>query len=285
MSGIKEYYQSFKPERTLANVMTTAAGFLLASELHPAAGLLIATLVGTSLMVASACAVNNVIDRDLDARMPRTKHRALSTGTISPRIVAWLAGMFGLSGFGLLLYEVNMLTAFIGVVGYLDYVVLYGWAKRHTKHSTLVGTVSGAAPLVAGYTAVTGSFDWVVLLLALVMIFWQMAHFFAIAVYRRQDYLAGALPVYTVADSVERTKCLIVGYVSLVIVAVLGLGLVGALPIVGLTILIPLCFRWLWMAFDATVSSNEVWGRNMFGFSLVVLLLLCALLPFGKAMS
>lgn len=284
MGRLSSYYAVLKPERTLANVMTTAAGFLLASAWRVDVLLLSATIVGTSLIVASACAVNNATDRGIDAKMPRTQKRALVSGDVSLRNVLLLAIVFGIVGFGLLIAYVNWLTVIVGAVGYIDYVVLYAWTKRHTVHSTLVGTISGAAPIVAGYVAVTNRIDATALLLGLAMVFWQMAHFFAIAVYRTKDYRAAKLPVFAVIRGRAQTKQRIMLYIVLFAASLPLLVVVGGLSTVVLIVLLPVTIRWLWLGFSPVLTSDAQWGRQMFGSSLAVLLLFCGLLAFGTVL-
>jgi protoheme IX farnesyltransferase len=274
---LRSYIEVLKPERTLANVMTTAAGFLLASAGNIDIGLLAATIVGTTLIVASACAINNATDRNVDAQMPRTKRRALVVGSLPVRQVVGLALICGAVGFGLLIAYVNWLTVLIGVVGYVDYVVLYAWTKRHTVHSTLVGTVSGSAPVVAGYVAVTGSLDLTAWILALIMLFWQMAHFFAIGVYRVEDYRAGNLPIFSVVRGTVKTQRQTIMYTMLFLLAVATLPLGGKVGAVFLIVMLPMILFWLWRAFEPA-TNTALWGRAMFGVSLLVLLALCVML-------
>lgn len=284
--SLTAYYSALKPERTYANVLTTGAGFLFASHWQVNWSLLGATIFGTTFVVMSACAANNYTDRDLDARMPRTKHRGLVTGEINRLRVLALAIVLGLGGFALLAVYVNWLTVLVGVVAYIDYVILYAWSKRHTVHSTLIGTVSGAAPIVAGYTAVLNRFGLTALLLALVMVFWQMVHFYAIAIFRRNDYAAGGLPVWAVVKGVHNTQLWIIFYALLFLISVAGLATVGkAGLVVGLAGGL-LAIYWLWLGLRGFGHLHpEKWARGMFGFSLVVLLAFSAILALSPLLK
>jgi len=270
-------YAALKPERTYANVMTTGAGFLFACGWHIDWPLLVYVLLGTTLIVMSACAANNCTDRNLDARMPRTQERPTVTGVLSVRTLAYVAVILGLAGFAILAVHVNWLTVLVGAIGYVDYVVLYAWAKRTTVHSTLIGTISGAMPIVAGYTAVTGRFGTTALLLGLVMVFWQMPHFYAIGIFRREDYAAAKLPIWPVQKGVRSTQYWILVYTALYLAAVVALGVVGNAGVVFTVALGLLGVYWLVLGLKGFRTLKPVkWAHGMFGFSLVTLLVLSA---------
>jgi len=273
MDKVKQYYNALKPERTYANVMTTAAGFLFACRWHIDWLLLIYTLLGTTLIVMSACAANNVIDRKLDAKMPRTKKRATVTGEVSAQKLAFTSIIFGLVGFAILAVHVNWLTTLLGAIGYFDYVILYGWTKRTTPLSTLVGTVSGAMPLVAGYTAVTNSFDFTAILLGLIMVFWQMVHFYSIAIFRQKDYAAGNVPVWSVKYGVRNTQQWMLIFTFVYLLVVLRFiqfempGWIFSVVVAGLGL------YWSYLGVKGFKSEKpEKWAKGMFGYSLVNLL-------------
>jgi protoheme IX farnesyltransferase len=279
MNLLKAYYSALKPERTYANVMTTAAGFLFACAWHIHWALFLFTLLGTTLVVMSACAANNCTDRRIDAKMPRTKARPTATGEVPIRKLAIVATVLGVAGFSILLVHVNVLTALLGAIAYVDYVVLYGWSKRTTPWSTLIGTISGAVPLMAGYTAVTGRFDATVVFLGLVMIFWQMVHFYAIAIFRRKDYAAGNLPVWSVRYGVRNTQKWMLAYTVLYLIVLRGLGIEGNMGAVFFWLTIIAGLQWLYLGVRGLKNVKpEKWARGMFGFSLINLLLLSALI-------
>jgi protoheme IX farnesyltransferase len=130
-SKLRTYYRLTKPGIIYGNVMTTLAGFLFAGTWSRGSFdivLLLATVCGTSLVIASACVANNYIDQDIDRTMERTKKRALVMGDISGRSAIIFSIVLGITGFGLLLGLVNVLTAAAGAVAFIFYVVLYGWS-------------------------------------------------------------------------------------------------------------------------------------------------------------
>jgi len=278
----KAYVEAIKPERTFFNVMMAGAGFLFACAWHVDWLLFIYTILGTSLIIMSACALNNYTDRGLDALMPRTKKRATVTGKVSGRGLLAITISFGLVGFAILAVHVNLLTCLLGLLAYLDYVVLYGWAKRTTVWSTLVGTPAGALPLAAGYTAVTNSFDATALAMCLVMVFWQMAHFYAIGVYRVKDYTLGKVPIWPVRYGVRSTQWLIVAYIIVYLLSVHILGISGNMGAVFYWVNILLGLYWLVRALQfINTKKVEAWGRAVFGNSLLLLLVFAVTLAFA----
>jgi protoheme IX farnesyltransferase len=252
---------------------------LLASGDHIDFGRFITTLLGVSLVIGCGCVYNNYLDREIDKKMERTKRRALVQGKIGLRTALIYGTVLGLVGFGLLVFFTNRLTVIIGLVGLVDYVVLYGYTKRRGSYGTLVGSVSGATPPLAGYTAVTGHLDAAGILLFLILTFWQMPHFYAIAMYRLKDYQRASIPVLPVLKGPQLTKIYIVGYIAWFIIACLMLSLFGYTGVVFAAVMTILGVWWLWagvQGFRSGVDDTK-WARGMFGKSLIVLLAFCLL--------
>lgn len=276
---IKLYYRLTKPGIIYGNAMTAAAGFLFASKLHIHVGLLLAMLIGISLVMASACVYNNYLDRGIDEKMARTKKRALVTGEISGRAAVTYATILGLIGFALLALYTNLLTVILGVIAIVMYVVVYGVAKRKTVYGTLVGSIPGALPPVAGYTAVTNSFDLGAWFLFAILVLWQMPHFYAIAMYRRQDYKAAGIPVLPVKYGMQAAKRQIMLYIAalgIVCVAMAAWGFTGITFAVVMTLL---CATWFGRGLRSYHRLDDVaWARKMFFFSLTVLMVFSLML-------
>ncbi|HVW23529.1 MAG TPA: heme o synthase [Candidatus Saccharimonadales bacterium] len=280
MASVADYYHLAKPERTFTNWITAVAGFLLASQWIFDWSLFAGLLGGIGLVIASASVVNNYTDRGLDARMSRTKKRALVTDRIKPQAALIYALILGVIGFALLIIWVNWLVVLLGAIAYIDYVVLYGWSKRHTPWSTMIGTICGSLSLVAGYCAVTGHIDKVAWLLFLVMFCWQMVHFYAIAIYRRDDYKAAGLPVWSVVYGQDSTHRQVQGFILLYCVSV-GL-LAPYIDLVPTAILVLLSLYWLKTVFSGYSNTAAViWGKRVFGVSLVVVLGLSLAIALG----
>jgi heme o synthase len=279
----KTYYQLTKPGIIYGNALTAAGGFLLASRGHIDYVLLLAALAGISLVIGSACVFNNYIDRNIDAKMDRTKKRAFASGIISVPVAMIYATVLGLGGATILALYTNILTLGAGLIGFVVYVFLYGIAKRHTVHGTLVGSISGAMPMVAGYLAVTNSIDLGALILFLIMVCWQMPHFYAIAIYRFNDYKAAGLAVLPVKKGIRVTKIQIIAYIVAFIVAITLLSIYDYTGYVFLIVMSMIGLTWLWRGMQSFKTKNDtIWARKMFLFSLIVILALSVMLPVGS---
>lgn len=266
----------------MTNTATALAGFLFASQWHIDWPLLWHFMIGLTLVIASACVLNNYIDRDLDKKMERTKKRALPEGTVSGISSVIFGSVLGVTGFWVLTYT-NSLTLLVVVSAYIDYVAIYTWAKRHTVHSTLIGTIPGAASLVAGYTAVTNRLDATALILFLIMLSWQMVHFYAISLYRLKDYQAAGMPIMPTVIGVSATKMQMVIYLIALAVSSILLTIAGGAGFIYLIAAGMLVLYWLWKVLSTYSSADSTkWGHDVFKFSLVVVVILSLLISLGS---
>jgi protoheme IX farnesyltransferase len=278
------YYRLTKPGIVYGNLLTIIAGFLFASKWHIVLKLFASTVVGMALVIAAACVYNNFIDRGIDKRMARTKKRALVRGEISGSSALTFASVLLVVGFFMLAMWTNALVVWAAVIGFVDYVVLYGWSKRTTPLSTLVGSVSGSAPIVAGYVAASNHFDASALILFLIMTFWQMPHFYAIGMYRFDDYKAAGLPVLPVARGANITKRHIVAYIVAFLCANAALTIFGKAGITYAIVVCGLSLVWLARGRDGFRHHKDdaVWAKKMFLFSLIVVTTFSAILSVGS---
>lgn len=283
MDPIKQYYQLTKPGIVYGNLLTAAAGYLLGSQLHIEIRSLIGLLAGTWLVIASACVFNNYLDRGIDRKMKRTRRRPSATGEIGVWQALVYASVLGLLGVAVLLLDTNGLTLAVGLVGFVDYVLLYGWSKRHSVHGTLVGSISGSAPIVAGYTAATNRLDTGALLLFLILTAWQMPHFYSIALYRYKDYKAAGLPVLPVVRSAKQAQYQTLAYIVAFIAAVAMLTAYGYTGYTYLIIMGGIGLVWLYRGVHGLrVYDTKAWGKRMFLFSLIVILTLSVMTALGS---
>lgn len=275
------YYLLTKPGIILGNLITVAAGFLLASKGTIDMGLFMATLIGLALIIASACVFNNYIDRQVDQKMKRTKNRALVKGLISGRHAILFAISLGVLGNVILFLYTNLLTVFVAGIGFFVYVVLYSLWKCRTIYGTAIGSIAGAVPPVVGYCAVSNHFDAGALILFMMLVLWQMPHFFAIALSHFDDYSAAGIPVLPVKKGMLRTKIHMVLYiVSFILVAAL-LSVFNYTGYVYLIVSTSVGLAWLWLCLQGFKrNDNQLWGRDMFRLSLVLIMAICFTIPF-----
>lgn len=279
----KSYLRLIKPGITISNTMSGAAGFFLAASIVTfSITAFIGAIFGIAFIIASACVANNVLDRDLDKRMKRTAKRDVATGTISiPRALAFSL-VLAIAGFTLLAVWTNPLTVLLGATAFIWYVAIYGIAKRTTAYSTIIGGVAGALPPAAGYTALTGRVDAAAIILFLILFFWQLPHFYAISMFRRDDYKEAGLPVWAVRYGMESTKVQILMSVILYAVVASLLFFYGYVGAIYLVISSALSIYWVYRGVVLYKKVDDVkWARTMFGISLMVLLAMCALIAVG----
>jgi len=279
----RSYLQLIKPGITLSNTIAGIAGFFLAASVVPfSLAALIGAVVGIAAIIASACVFNNVMDRDIDKRMKRTSKRDVASGVISVPKALTFATVLGIIGFSAIIFLTNTTTLVLGIVAFLWYIVVYGYAKRTTAYSTIIGGVAGALPPAAGYTALTGQVDLAAILLFLILFFWQMPHFYAIAMFRRSDYASAKLPVWSVVYGMKSAKLQI--FIFVVVYAIVSAmlffaGYVGYVYLVG-----SLLLSVYWIYRGVTLYNkidDEKWARKMFGASLLILLAMCLLIAVG----
>jgi protoheme IX farnesyltransferase len=202
------YVALTKPRIIELLLVTTVPAMMLAARGWPSWRLLVATLVGGTLAAGAANVFNCYFDRDIDRLMHRTQKRPLPTGAITPRAALIFGAVLTVSSIALLAAATTFLAAALAAGAIFYYAVLYTMVfKRHTRRSTEFGGVPGAAPVLIGWAAVTGSLDWPAVVVFGVVFCWQMPHFWALAMRFKADYARAdvpMLPVVTTELSVGR---------------------------------------------------------------------------------
>lgn len=272
-STLRSYYWLAKPGIVYGNAVTAIGGFLLASQGKFDFKLFVAMLLGISLVMASACVFNNYLDRDIDKKMKRTKTRALASGDIVVLPAMIYGATLGLVGFGLLIFGTNILTFWVAVIGFVTYVLIYSPLKPRSVQATLVGSIAGAVPPVVGYCAVSNDFDLGALLVFIILVTWQMPHFYSIAIYRLKDYKAAGIPVLPAVKGIVAAQKQITGYIVVFIVASLSLSVYGYTGYVYAVVMTVLGIAWLQKAMQGYQAENKTdWAHGLFRFSLIVLM-------------
>jgi protoheme IX farnesyltransferase len=232
-----------------------------------------ALTIGTWFIIASACVINNYLDQDIDALMERTKARPLLTGEVTNQQAVSFGILLGLLGFALLISKTNWWVVGVGLFGWVAYVWLYGaLGKRKSVHGTLVGALSGAAPILAGYVAVNPRLDWVGLSLFGIIFFWQMPEFYAISIYRREEYAHAGLPVSAVKRGVPATIRQIFAFTALTVLITIALKFSSFTSWTMWIVLLGTSIRWLQIAAEGLKTKNAAaWAKKEFHFALVFL--------------
>jgi heme o synthase len=270
---IKKYILVTKPGILFGNLVTAAGGFLLASKGRIDIAALLTALTGISLVVASGCVFNNSIDRQLDRKMARTCNRVLARGLMSPKAAVFYASLLGAAGIALLWSATNMLCVAIVLFGFAIYVGVYSlYLKRQTVYGTLIGSLAGAAPPLAGYCAAGNHFDLGALILFSIFTLWQMPHCYAIAIYRFKDYDAAGIPVLPAHQGMPAAKKHIVVYILAFMAATMMLTFGGYTGYTYLAVAVGTGLSWLLMAFSGFKASDDrVWAKRLFVFSILTI--------------
>ena len=282
-SVAKQYWSLTKPRVVALIVFTAVIGmFLAVPGLPPWREALLGTL-GIWLAAASAAAINQLLDSRIDAQMARTSWRPLVSGTLTSRQALVFALVLGALSMAILAIGVNVLTALLTFASLIGYAVVYTvYLKRATPQNIVIGGLAGAAPPLLGWAAVTGMVhptDWAyALLLVLIIFVWTPPHFWALAIFRREDYKRAMVPMLPVTHGVQYTRWQILFYtVLLVVVSVLPrlAGMSGNFYLGGALVLGAV---FLWHAWKLMDPPDEFYAMRVFNYSIVYLMALFAFL-------
>ena len=197
---LRDLVELTKPRITMMVVLTAGIGLLLASSGEATFSLVVHTLVGTGLVAAGSSALNQVLERDLDALMQRTAQRPLPAGRMHPDAALLFGVSLSIVGLLELTVFVNLLTALLGTLALASYVFLYTPLKRVSSLATVIGAIPGAIPPLMGWTAVTNEIGMGAWVLFGILFLWQLPHFLAIAWMCREDYARAGLPMLPVVE-------------------------------------------------------------------------------------
>ena len=274
-----QYLQLTKPRVVSLIVFTAVIGMFLAVPGMVPLRPLIAGTIGIWLAAASAAAINHLIDQRIDKLMARTSQRPLATGALTPLQVLVFAVVLGALSMAILILFVNTLTAALTFASLIGYAVVYtAYLKRATPQNIVIGGIAGAAPPVLGWAAVTGSVHPYALLLCLIIFVWTPPHFWALAIFRREDYSRAQVPMLPVTHGVVYTRWHVLFYtILLVVVTALpyltgmsGLFYFGGALVLGL--------GFLYYAIRLLNPPDDFFPMRVFNYSIVYLMALFAFL-------
>ena len=279
----RQYLELTKPRVVALLVFTALVGMFLAVPGLPPAREALLGLLGIWLAASSAAAINHLIDQRIDKVMARTAHRPLATGALRPAQVLAFALVLGAASMLVLVLWVNTVTAVLTFASLIGYAVVYtGWLKRATPQNIVIGGVAGAAPPLLGWAAVTnmeGAWDWQhALLLVLIIFVWTPPHFWALAIFRREDYARALIPMLPVTHGVTYTRWQILLYTVLLVVVTVLPWLVGMSGVFYLGGALVLGAVFLWYAWKLLDPPDEFFAMRVFNYSIVYLMALFAFL-------
>ena len=280
---LREYWTLTKPRVVALIVFTALVGMFLAVPGLPPMRETIFGLLGIWLAAASAAAINHLIDQRIDKVMVRTADRPLATGALQPAQVLAFAVFLGAISMTVLIALVNVVCAALTFASLIGYAIVYtAWLKRATPQNIVIGGIAGAAPPLLGWAAVTGmrgEWDWAhALLLVLIVFVWTPPHFWALAIFRREDYARALVPMLPVTHGVEYTRWQILLYTMLLLIVTVlpwvagmsGLCYLGGALVLGVV--------FVWHAWRLLDPPDERYAMRVFGYSIAYLMALFALL-------
>jgi protoheme IX farnesyltransferase len=272
---IAAYIGLIKPRIIELLLITTVPAMVLAAEGWPGWGLVAATLVGGVLSAGGANAINNFVDRDIDGRMDRTKHRSLPSNSASPKGALVLGTVLGLAGFLWLWATTTLLAAVLATAAFFFYVFVYTLLlKRTTPQNIVIGGAAGAVPALVGWAAVTGSLALPAWILFAIVFFWTPAHFWALALRFEEDYARAGVPMLPVVAGEKETTLQITLYAAAV--AFVSLMLYPAASLGPIYLFSAIALGAIFIGYTLLLGRDRSKALAVFKFSNVYLALLFA---------
>ncbi|QIQ41468.1 MAG: protoheme IX farnesyltransferase [Buchnera aphidicola (Aphis urticata)] len=268
---LKSYLEIIKPRIIIGNMVLIIGSFLFSSHFNFNFFLFISTLVGTSLIIASSCVFNNLIDIEIDSKMYRTKNRALVKKLLQPMSAYIFGVIIGVIGILILGFLVNYLSMFLSITGFIIYVFIYTFLKRTSIYATFIGSFAGSMPSLIGYTAVNNTISLVAVILFITFIFWQMSHFYAISIVYIEDYKNANLRLFSIVKGVLKTKQHIFYYIICFIIFNFILTFLGYLSYIFLVLISLLNFYWLYISYlNIKTKDNLKLSSQIFYLSIII---------------
>lgn len=280
-----------KPRVTALVIATTAGGLWLAPGI-PTVMLVLFAMLGTVLLVGAANALNMYLERDSDALMLRTRNRPLPAKRMSPEIALWVGIFLAVISILILSFYVNTLTGLLGVIAFVSYVWCYTPLKQKSHAALLIGAVPGAMPPLMGWTAATGTLkfpdDFPGVVLFAILFLWQIPHFLAIALFRKEDYAKAGIRIMPLEKGDQATKHMMIRYLAgLVAVSFypVSFGMVdgvrGTIYAVTAAVLGLVFFVWCCLGFRRNAGAR--WAKSFFLASIIYLPVLLGVLAWAAA--
>jgi protoheme IX farnesyltransferase len=286
---VRDYIDLLKPRVMSLVVFTGWIGVLIAPvQIHPFK--MLVAVIAIALGSGAAGAINMWYERDLDALMARTRNRPLPAGRVAPDDALGFGLLLSIFSVLLMAVSTNLVAAALLAAAILFYVFIYTiWLKRRTPHNIVIGGAAGAFPPVIGWAAATGDVSPVAIALFLLIFLWTPPHFWALALYRREDYRRAGVPMLPVVAGQRETKRQMLIYTLLLLPVAMVPTLMGSVGWVYGTVALGLCLGFIAHAIAVwrTADDETAFGpaRRMFRYSLIYLAALFAALPVDLVVS
>lgn len=275
----RDYLELCKPKVVALMVFTAIVGMLLADPANIDISTLFYATVGIALVASAAAAINHVADSRIDAAMDRTKLRPLPSGSLNKTSVLTFASVIGAVGMATLIVQINILTATLTFLSLVGYAVIYTmYLKRATPQNIVIGGAAGATPPLLGWTAVTGSVDADALVLFLIIFTWTPPHFWALAIYRKEEYAKVDIPMLPVTHGEDYTRLQITLYTVLMSVITVFPYFTGMSGMLYLVSVLLLNIGFLYYAVSLQITKSRTKAINTFVYSIIYLMVLFAVL-------
>ncbi|MCB1581706.1 MAG: heme o synthase [Xanthomonadales bacterium] len=281
MSQFKQYLELTKPKVVLLILFTAFVGMLLSMRNFPESEwiLIFWGLIGIGLSSGAAAAINHWADQKADAIMLRTQHRPLPSGELNASKVLVFASILTAIGMFVLVYFINVLTAVLTFLSLIGYAFIYTfYLKRATPQNIVIGGAAGATPPVLGWSTMTGHVTADALIMFGIIFAWTPPHFWALAIYRKEDYAKADIPMLPVTHGVQFTQLHIIFYTVILILVTIFPFLTGMSGLIYLTGALLLGGKFLWMAIKLKRTQSPLLAWQTFKYSIWYLMLLYAFL-------
>jgi len=272
----RDYFDLCKPKVVALLLLTSIVGVVLASPPgEMSLFVLVFSTLGIGLAAAAGAVINQVVERENDARMARTEGRPLPQGKVTQQNAFIFAVMLAAASVFILTAWINVLTAVLTFASMIGYAVVYTmYLKKATPQNIVIGGLAGATPPLLGWTSVTNSIDPHGLLLVLIIYTWTPPHFWALAIHRRDDYAKVNLPMLPVTHGIEFTKYSILGYTILMILVTIFPYLIGMRGLIYLVAALLLGGYFMYMVLLLMFTERHNIAIKTFVYSINYLMML-----------
>jgi heme o synthase len=278
-SNFANFLALCKPRVTMLIVFTAMIGMFLATPGMVPLTILIAATIGIGMASGAAAAFNCLVEQAIDAKMARTRGRPLPTGQVTSKQTFIFASIMASTGLAILYVLVNPLTMWLTLATFVGYAVIYTvFLKPATPLNIVIGGLSGAMPPALGWAAVTGTVSAEAWVLVLIIFAWTPPHFWALALYRREEYAKSGLPMLPVTHGEEYTRLQVLLYTIILVAVTLLPFAVRMSGFIYLGSVAILNAVFMWYAYSLYRTYSDALARSMFKFSILYLTLLFAAL-------